>query len=227
MHSRSLLRIGSELPGLAAAARSSSGLRPNILWIVAKDLSPDLGRCGNDLVRTPNRDCLVAEGVRFDDCICTVPALWMAPKRHERRAARPDGTKQTDATSTRSLPVRSCNVEFEGRVRSPCLGIRGRLRAIDRGCPDRRDVPTFGERTSHGGRSWQVSAYRGGALSTSACFMAKAGERAFRLRRRSVRSGPRFGGSATRRTLAAHDRSRLVYEPTRSPRELPRRWYGP
>jgi putative restriction endonuclease len=76
---------------------------------------------------------------------------------HDRPCAHPDGMKQTDAASARPLPVRSCNVEFENRVRSPYLGISGRLRAINRGCPDRRGVSTFGERTSHGGRSWQLS----------------------------------------------------------------------
>ncbi len=39
--------------------------RPNIVWIVAEDISPFLGCYGNPELRTPNIDKLSAEGVRF------------------------------------------------------------------------------------------------------------------------------------------------------------------
>ena len=38
--------------------------RPNILWIVADDLGPDLASYGNENVYTPNLDKLASEGVR-------------------------------------------------------------------------------------------------------------------------------------------------------------------
>ena len=41
----------------------------------------------------------------------------IAQNPHDRPCAHPDGMKQTDAASARPLPVRSCNVEFENRVR--------------------------------------------------------------------------------------------------------------
>ncbi len=78
VHRRNFLRIGSALPGLAAAACSSSRSRANILWILAEDFSPDLGCYGNQLVSTPNLDRLAAEGVRFDNCICTAPVCSAA-----------------------------------------------------------------------------------------------------------------------------------------------------
>ncbi len=78
MRRRSFLQIGSALPGLAGLACAPDGSRPNILWILAEDFSPDLGCYGNDLVRTPNLDRLAEEGVRYTQCICTAPVCSAA-----------------------------------------------------------------------------------------------------------------------------------------------------
>lgn len=78
MRRRNFLRIGSALPGLAAAACSRRDARPNVLWILAEDFSPDLGCYGNDLVRTPNLDRLASEGVLYTNCICTAPVCSAA-----------------------------------------------------------------------------------------------------------------------------------------------------
>ena len=43
----------------------SSDRRPNILWISAEDISPDLGCYGDTYARTPNLDRLAREGARF------------------------------------------------------------------------------------------------------------------------------------------------------------------
>jgi len=40
--------------------------RPNIVWLIADDLSPDLGCYGRSHMRTPNIDRLAEEGLRFD-----------------------------------------------------------------------------------------------------------------------------------------------------------------
>ena len=48
--------------------------RPNILWIVANDISPDLGCYGNKLVQTPNLDKLAGQGVLYKNLI-TVGAV--------------------------------------------------------------------------------------------------------------------------------------------------------
>jgi uncharacterized sulfatase len=47
---------------------------PNILWILAEDLSPDLGCYGNEYVFTPNIDGLAREGKRFLNVFATGPA---------------------------------------------------------------------------------------------------------------------------------------------------------
>ncbi len=52
---------------------------PNIIWIVAEDISPALGCYGDGLARTPNIDWLASEGIRFDKAYATAPIC--APSR--------------------------------------------------------------------------------------------------------------------------------------------------
>lgn len=56
-------------PLLAAAGQK----KPNILWIIAEDLSPDLACYGHPLVKTPNLDKLAAQGARFTNACTTSP----------------------------------------------------------------------------------------------------------------------------------------------------------
>lgn len=60
--------LGTFLPG---CRRETA--RPNILWIISEDFSPDLGCYGNPLVHTPNLDRLASEGVRFTRAFVTGP----------------------------------------------------------------------------------------------------------------------------------------------------------
>lgn len=53
---------------------ASANTPPNILWIIAEDLSPDLACYGHPLVNTPNIDALAARGVRFTQAFVTAPA---------------------------------------------------------------------------------------------------------------------------------------------------------
>lgn len=70
-------------------ATSEAASPPNILWIIAEDLSPDLGCYGHTGVLTPNLDQLAARGVRFDKAFTTAPVC--APSR----TALAVGTYQT------------------------------------------------------------------------------------------------------------------------------------
>ena len=54
-------------------ASAGSGQRPNVLWLVADDMCPDIGCYGNGLVHTPNLDRLAAEGTRFSRAFSTSP----------------------------------------------------------------------------------------------------------------------------------------------------------
>ncbi|MFH1574437.1 MAG: sulfatase, partial [Acidobacteriota bacterium] len=53
--------------------------RPNILWISAEDISPDLGCYGDDYAHTPNIDRLAAQGVRYTNAFSSAPVC--APSR--------------------------------------------------------------------------------------------------------------------------------------------------
>ncbi len=65
----------------AAAALFSSALfsscakqqRPNILWLIAEDFSPDLGCYGVKRVETPHLDQLAREGAMFTNAFTTAP----------------------------------------------------------------------------------------------------------------------------------------------------------
>ena len=52
----------------------AQGSRPNILWITAEDVSPDLGCYGETNVSTPHLDGLARDGVRFSRAFVTSPS---------------------------------------------------------------------------------------------------------------------------------------------------------
>ena len=62
----------AEAPAPARAAAAAE-TRPNIVWILAEDMSPNFGSYGETTISTPNVDRLAAEGVRFTDAIVTNP----------------------------------------------------------------------------------------------------------------------------------------------------------
>ena len=47
--------------------------RPNILWLIAEDFSPDLGCYGTTEVSTPNLDRLAEQGTRYTRFFTTAP----------------------------------------------------------------------------------------------------------------------------------------------------------
>lgn len=63
------------VPGSKPAAFA----RPNILWISAEDISPDLGCYGDDYARTPALDKLAGQGVRYTNAFSSAPVC--APSR--------------------------------------------------------------------------------------------------------------------------------------------------
>lgn len=52
---------------------------PNIIWLVAEDISPALGCYGDQLARTPNIDGIAERGIRFNKAFATAPIC--APAR--------------------------------------------------------------------------------------------------------------------------------------------------
>ena len=64
---------------LIFALPASAQSRPNILWISAEDISPDLGSYGDGYAHTPNLDKLASQGVRFAKAFSVAPVC--APSR--------------------------------------------------------------------------------------------------------------------------------------------------
>ena len=64
---------------LALISPCRADSRPNILWISAEDLSPDLGCYGDSYARTPNLDRFAAESARFTRAFAVTPVC--APSR--------------------------------------------------------------------------------------------------------------------------------------------------
>lgn len=51
----------------------AAAARPNILWIIAEDMSPHFGCYGEKSIQTPNVDRLAGEGTRFSRAFVTAP----------------------------------------------------------------------------------------------------------------------------------------------------------
>ena len=90
--------VSRELPG----AQLNTD-RPNILWILSEDISPDLSCYGTPVVQTPNLDELARQGIRYTNAFTTSPVC--SPSRsamitgmyqtsigaHHHRSHRDDG----------------------------------------------------------------------------------------------------------------------------------------
>jgi arylsulfatase A-like enzyme len=57
----------------AAVGLRAAAPRPNILWILAEDISPNLACYGEPLIQTPNIDALARSGARFNRAYTTAP----------------------------------------------------------------------------------------------------------------------------------------------------------
>ena len=86
-----------------ASTNSQDAVRPNILWIIAEDMGPELGYLGTPEVRTPAIDALAGNGMRYDNAFTVTPVCStsrssfmtgmyaMAIDAHNHRSHR-DGT---------------------------------------------------------------------------------------------------------------------------------------
>ncbi|MGL5017013.1 MAG: sulfatase family protein [Luteolibacter sp.] len=61
------------LTPLAALHAAAPTNQPNILWIIAEDMSPHFGCYGEKTIQTPNVDKLAARGVLFENAFVTAP----------------------------------------------------------------------------------------------------------------------------------------------------------
>lgn len=66
-----LVLLGAGLASVGSELRADD--RPNILWIIADDLSPELSCYGYKGVKTPNIDALASQGARYTNAFSTAP----------------------------------------------------------------------------------------------------------------------------------------------------------
>ena len=59
--------------GVVVSAAAAPAKRPNILWLIGEDFSPDLACYGVKEVSSPNLDRLAAQGMRFNRMFTTAP----------------------------------------------------------------------------------------------------------------------------------------------------------
>ena len=58
---------------LLSHAQTKHHNRPNIVWLMAEDISLDLATYGMPSVQTPHLDQLAKDGIRFNNCFVTNP----------------------------------------------------------------------------------------------------------------------------------------------------------
>jgi N-sulfoglucosamine sulfohydrolase len=90
---------------LGAVSGANATDRPNVLWLIAEDFSPDLGCYGTKEVSTPNLDRLAKQGVRYTKFFTTAPVCSTSRSAfmtgmyqttigaHNHRSHRDDGYK--------------------------------------------------------------------------------------------------------------------------------------
>ncbi len=76
---------------LFATTASAQAARPNIVWLVAEDLSPIISAFGDDTVETPNIDGLARQGVRYSNTfsvsgVCAPSRFTLATGLYTTRA---------------------------------------------------------------------------------------------------------------------------------------------
>jgi arylsulfatase A-like enzyme len=76
---RAVALVSLVVVALASTAHANEPTRPNILRLVAEDLSPRIGSFDDPVARTPNLDRLAEEGVRFTNVFTTAGVC--APSR--------------------------------------------------------------------------------------------------------------------------------------------------
>lgn len=91
------------LLGGCSSTPQTESERPNILWLISADTSPDLGCYGHSLVKTPKLDQLAREGTLFTNAFATAPVgsasrsafitgmYQTATGAHNHRSHRDDG----------------------------------------------------------------------------------------------------------------------------------------
>ena len=126
----------SVLLGQNLQASQDEAEQPNILWIIAEDLCPDLGCYGEKLARTPNIDRLASQGVRYTNAFSTAPVCSAARSAlmtgmyqtsigaHNHRSHRGDGYTLPEGVRPFTGYFRDAGW-FTANIKSAAPGVKG------------------------------------------------------------------------------------------------------
>jgi len=110
--------------------------RPNVLWILSEDISPDLACYGAAAVQTPNLDNLASQGVRFTNAFTTGPVCSASRSAmitgmyqtsigaHHHRSHRNDGYALPEPVKLITEYFREAGY-FTANVKTAAPGVRG------------------------------------------------------------------------------------------------------
>ena len=117
-------------------AKQNSDNRPNILWILSEDISPELSCYGEPLVQTPNLDRLAGQGIRFTNAFTTAPVCSASRSAmitgmfqtsigvHNHRSHRDDGYTLPEPVCLITEYFRRAGY-FTANVTTAASGVRG------------------------------------------------------------------------------------------------------
>jgi arylsulfatase A-like enzyme len=93
-----------------SAVLAAQDKRPNIIWIMAEDIGPELSCYGEPGVRTPNLDGMARQGARYANAFCTAPSC--TPSRnamltgvYQTRTDTQDQRRKTNKFPKEIVPV--------------------------------------------------------------------------------------------------------------------------
>jgi N-sulfoglucosamine sulfohydrolase len=117
-------------------AEQKTDNRPNILWILSEDISPELSCYGTPLVQTPNLDRLASQGIRFTNAFTTAPVCSASRSAmitgmfqttigaHNHRSHRDDGYTLPEPVCLITEYFRRAGY-FTANVTTAAPGVRG------------------------------------------------------------------------------------------------------
>jgi arylsulfatase A-like enzyme len=129
--------VSLTLPACMSAQQPAGrDTRPNILWILSEDISPDLACYGTPAVETPNLDKLADQGVRFTNAFTTSPVCSTSRSAmitgmhqgsigaHHHRSHRNDGYTLQEPVKLITQCFRQAGY-FAANIKTAAPGVRG------------------------------------------------------------------------------------------------------
>ncbi len=110
--------------------------RPNIIWIIAEDMSPDLGCYGDPLVQSPALDRMASEGIRYTSAFTPAPVCSSSRSAlitgmyqttigaHHHRSHHRDGYRLPEGVEAVTNHFRRAGY-FTANVTTPAPGLKG------------------------------------------------------------------------------------------------------